>query len=186
MISVEDLRLLRHVLFHRVSVLDRLIIDIRIPLRDKLANTACQIRIMSMMKIVRFSAFRERRRFAQVVRHARLDRHDLRLRIPDAQQQLREFHHLARLDQLASYKPPHSVLAHIRAHEILELLVPYQPGIVQRPPIARHTLTSLLVNEHRIGLALIFLPIHQRLVLEAVILDIRTRNDVINFIKARV
>ena len=46
-------------------------------------------------------------------------------------------------------------------------------------PILAHIMTNALIKKQFIGFTLIFRPDDQRLVLEAIILDVRTRDDVV-------
>ena len=49
-------------------------------------------------------------------------------------------------------------------------------------PILAHIMTNALVKKQFIGFTLVFRPDNQRLVLEAIVFDIRTRDDVVYFI----
>ena len=186
MAGIEQLSLVANVFAHGVGICDRLLVNTRVPLRDEQTDTTGQVRIVSMMEVVRLTAFHKPGSIAQVMGHARLNRNDLRFRILRAQQRLGSFHHLAGFHQLTRDEPAHSVFVHTRAHQALEFLVSDKPGIVQRAPIARHLLTDSRVKQHRIRLALVLLAQHQGLVLVAIVLDIRAWDDVINLIKPRV
>ena len=184
--SVEQLGLITNVFAHSVGIRDGLLVNTRMPLRNEQADATCQVRVVSMMEVVRLAAFHKPGSIAQVMGHARLNGNDFRIGILRAQQRLGGFHHLAGFHQLACYEPAHGVFVHARAHQALEFLVSDKPGIVQRAPISRHALTDSGVKQHRVRLTLIFLAQHQGLVLVAIVLDVRARNDVINLVKPRV
>ena len=59
-------------------------------------------------------------------------------------------------------------------------------SVVQAAPVIAHLTSNALVDEKFIGLALILFSVDQGFVLEAVVLDIGTRDDVIDLVQAGV
>ena len=128
--SVKQLGLIANVFAHSMGIRDRLLVNTRMPLRDEQADTTCQVRIVSMMEVVRLAAFHKPGGIAQVVGHARLNRNDLRVGILRAQQRLGGFHHLAGFHQLTRNEPAHGIFVHTRAHQAFEFLVSDKPSVV--------------------------------------------------------
>ena len=64
------------------------------------------------------------------------------------------------------------------------LLLPNQLRIKKHIPVGTHPSTNRGIEQHSIGLALIKFTENQSLVFQAVVFNVRTRNNVINFVIA--
>ena len=184
---LKQLGLLAHVFLNHMRVANGVLIHSGVAHLNKQPQAACQIGIMRMMEIIGFAAFDQASCLTKVVRHARLNGNDLRplIGITCLKQRLRHLDHLARLHELTRDKALHSVLVYGRTQQVAILFIANELRLVQLLPRFAHLPANALINQKLVGLVLIFLAIHQRLVFETVVLNVGTRNDMVDLILAR-
>ena len=140
-----------------------------------------------MMKIVGFAAFDQAGRLTKVVRYARLNGNDLRslVGITRLKQSLRHLDHLARLHELARDEALHGILVYGRPQQVAILFIANKLSLMQLLPRFAHLPANALINQKLVGLVLVLLAVHQRLVFEAVVLNVGARDDMVDLILAR-
>ena len=116
------------------------------------------------------------------MRHSRLHRLYVGFRVARSKQLLHLLHNLARFDQLTVDEPLHLLVAYSCARKVVVLLLSNRTGISQIAPESLHALNKILIQQQGVELALVLTRIHKHLVLKAVILGIRLRQNMINLI----
>lgn len=184
---LKQLGLLAHVLLNHVRVANGVLIHSGVAHLNKQAQATCQIGIMRMMEIIGFAAFDQAGCLTKVVRYARLNGNDLRslVGITRLKQRLRHLDHLARLHELARDEALHGIFVYGRPQQVAILFIANELRLMQLLPRFAHLPANALINQKLIGLVLVLLAVHQRLVFEAVVLNIGARNDMVDLVLTR-
>ena len=183
---LKQLRLLAHVLLNHVRVANGVLIHSGVAHLNKQAQATCQIGIVRMMEIIGFAAFDQASCLTKVVRYARLNGNDLRslVGITRLKQRLRHLDHLARLHELTRDEALHGILVYGRAPQVAILFIANKLRLVQLLPRFAHLPANALINQKLVGLVLVLLTVYQRLILQTVILNVGTRNDMVDLVLA--
>ena len=184
---LKQLGLFAHVLLYHMRVADGVLVHSGMTHLDKQAQATCQICIMRMMEIVGFAAFDQAGSLTKVVRYARLNGNDLRSLVDIARlkQRLRHLDHLARLHELTRDKALHGILVYGRTQQIAILFIANELRLVQLLPRFAHLPANALINQKLVGLVLILLAVHQRLVFKAVVLNVCARDNMVDLVLTR-
>ena len=175
-----------NVILHLTRITNRILIDARVPHLNKEADPTGKKRIVGMMEVVRLTAFDKIHRLSKVMGHTRLNGYDFGplFSIASLKKRLCEFHHLRGLDELTGDEALHRPFRHTASKQVIKFLVANKMRIMKASPVTGPLASNSLIDQEFIGLALIRLAINQRLILQAIVFDIGTRDNVVDLIQA--
>ena len=116
--------------------------------------------------------------------HACLHRHNVRFGIAYGKQGARKLYALARFHQLASNKAFHCLLVDMVTQQIAMLFLANELCVKKHIPVPAHFSANRGIKQHSISLALIAFAKNKSLIFQAIVLDVGTRDNVVDLIIA--